>query len=834
MKVSVKWAQHYSGIDFSAMGTDVLLKKIGAQLGAVEEAIDWAPRYEGIVVVNVVSCERHANADKLNVCLVDDGSVTQNISRNEAGLVQVVCGAPNVRAGMTAAWIPPGVTVPSTLSKDPLVLDARDLRGEMSNGMLASAKELGINEEHDGILEIKAEDVGQELVKPGTPFGQLYGLNDVVIDCENKMFTHRPDCFGILGVARELAGISGQSFTSPDWYLQQPTFNSVNELPLDIKVEAPELVPRFMAVVIKNVTVGPSPIWMQAGLTRVGIRPITNIVDITNFVMQLTGQPLHAYDYDKLKANSNETPMLIARKSREGETLNLLNGKSLTTKDDSTILIATDKTPVGVGGVMGGADTEVDASTKTIVLEAANFDMYNIRRTSMKYGLFTDAVTRFNKGQSSLQNDRILSYAMQQIAELAGGAQASEVRDLYSTQREQKPVSVSVEFINARLGSALSATDMQRLLKNVEIAVEVQGDQLVVTPPFWRTDLEIGEDIVEEIGRLYGFDKLPIVLPKRTISPAKKNPMLELKSRIRATLSEAGANEVLTYSFVHGKLITNAGQSIEQAYSLSNALSPDLQYYRLTLTPSLLSKVHGNVKAGFDSFALFEMSKTHVKMHGMNAEQLPDELPMLAMVYAASDKSTATTKGAAFYNAKAQLDFLAKKLGTRFIYAPFEADPKLEVTKPYDWKRSALVTEASTGTFIGMVGEFTQEVRQNFKLPHHTAGFEVGLPALLEVASSKTSYTPLSRFPSTSQDVTFVIAGTNLYQDLVLRVTSALKAASAPHGYEATQELLDIYQKEETTKSITFRFTVTHPQRTLTTSEVNQLLSEVVNEVHGK
>lgn len=601
--------------DVAGISANELVEIIGAQLGAVEQVLPIGEKYQGIVIAKVVSSVKHPDADKLHVCKIDDGGVVKDVKRGEDGLVQVVCGAPNVREGLLVAWLPPGATVPETVGKEPFVLEARDIRGQTSNGMLASPKELALGDNHDGILEIDGEH------QPGTDFAKTFGLaGDVVIDIENKMFTHRPDCFGFLGVARELAGIQHKPFKSPDWYVPKPTFPEMeaDELKLEVKNELPKLVPRFTAIAMRGVTVGPSPVWLQVELAKVGQKSINNIVDYTNFFMLETGQPLHAYDYDKVKALSGDDgAIIVIRHPQNGEKLKLLNGKELE-PGAVDIMIATDKQLIGVGGVMGGSDTEVDANTQNIILECANFDMYSIRRTSMAHGLFTDAVTRFTKGQSPLQNLAVLAKIVDEIRSYAGGRVASPVIDSQHLGEKTltdgtlfTPVRVSKEFINQRLGLKLTDEQIIDLLKNVEFKIENKGDELTVTAPFWRTDIELPEDVVEEVGRLYGYDHLPLVLPRRDLTPPAKDPLLTLKAQIRQRLAKAGANEVLTYSFVHGDLLDKTGQDRAKAFSLSNALSPDLQYYRISPMPSLLDKVHANIKAGYDEFALFELSKMH-------------------------------------------------------------------------------------------------------------------------------------------------------------------------------------------------------------------------------
>jgi phenylalanyl-tRNA synthetase beta chain len=523
---------------------------------------------------------------------------------------------------------------------------------------LASPKELALSDEHEGILDIDPSEWSplKDEIKPGAKFAHVFGFDDAVIDIENKMFTHRPDLFGQLGLAREVAGINHQKFTSPDWYKNASDVQSGSGLQLEVVNEAPELVPRLMSVAIKNIEVKPSPLWLQCELVRVGQKPINNVVDVTNYIMLLTAQPTHAYDYDKLKGNK-----LVARMSKPGEKLTLLNHKTYELNEND-IVIADGEAPIGLAGVMGGGESEVSETTKNLVLECANFDMYNLRRSSMRHGVFTDALTRFNKGQSPLQNPNVLQLLIQSIGDVAGGEVASEVFDTWQDKERQwvhPPVPVTADFINERLGLELGAEEMKKLLENVEMTVEVEGDKLTVMSPFWRTDIETREDVVEEVGRLYGYDKLPLDMPQRSIKPVNKDPLLQLKDRVRQALAGAGANEILTYSFVHGNLLVSAGQNPAKAFKVSNALSPDLQYYRLSLTPSLLDKIHPNIKAGYNQLGLFEIGKGH-NVDQIDGDGLPTEFEMLECVYAAADK--AAPAGAAYYQAQRFLRRLADSL----------------------------------------------------------------------------------------------------------------------------------------------------------------------------
>ncbi len=809
MKLSVNWLKQYVDID---MSVNELVEKIGAQLGAVEEVIDLGKKYQGIIVAKVISCEKHPNADKLSLCKIDDGNKAKGVKRDRQGYVQVVCGAPNVKVGLTVAWLPPGTTVPSSYDKEPFVLEARELRGKVSNGMLASPSELTISDNHDGILEL---DEG----KPGDDFAKLVGLNDYIIDVENKMFTHRPDCFGILGVAREVAGITGQKFTSPQWYSHKTKTSTKVTKKLALKVSNnSKLVPRFMAQALEGVSVGPSPLWMQTYLTRVGIRPINNLVDITNYTMFLTGQPLHAYDYDKLcEVAGTKSAQLETRLSLKGDKLKLLSGKEIVFDDSETILITSNDIPVGIGGVMGGLDTEVDENTKNIVMECANFDMYAIRKASMRHGLFTDAVTRFNKGQSPLQCNVVLSKAASLVEAYASGARGitiDEKRKLTKTVT----VHVTAEFINSRLGFDMKIKEMTRLLENVEFNVRINGPTLAVTPPFWRTDIDIPEDIVEEVGRLYGFDHLKLELPKRSIIPPARNVMRDIKSGIREKLSSAGANEILSYSFIHGDLMIKTGQNTKDAYKLSNALSPDLQYYRLSLTPSLLDKIHANVKAGHRKFAIYELGKAHKKgLQDPNENEVPKEDNFLSLVYV---NDTGDQAGAAYYNAKNFLSTVLNTFNVAYEILPMTSKRIDEVSVMFEPVRAGVVM--IDGKQAGFMGEYKSGVRRALKLPQACAGFELNIGMLLGEIQS-FDYRSLSKYPSISQDICLRVKNSVIYADL----EEIVKRALADSDEDIEVSPVDIYQKEKTHKQITFRIKVTSHKRTLKDSYVSKMLDAI-------
>ncbi len=842
MKVSLNVIKQL--INFELPPVDELVQRINQQLGSVEQVENLAERYHGACVVRVVECAKHPNADRLSVTKIDDGMTVPDVPRDENGLVQVVCGAPNVQAGMWAVWLPPASTVPaSMLEGEPFTLDARKLRGVLSQGMLAAADELAIGTDHEGIVALTPCDLpAGKALQPGADFAALFGLNDYVLDIENKMFTHRPDCFGQLGVAREIAGILHQPFTSPTWYNLEQVCGDGDSLPLAVSNDIPQLVPRFMAVVIRGVQVTPSPFWLQCQLVAMGAKPINNIVDATNYVMLMTAQPTHAYDYDTLHGGQ-----LGVRMARQGETLALLNGKTIDLTPDD-IVIADGQGPVALGGIMGGSRTEVSATTTTIVLECATFDMYAVRKMAMRHGVFTDALARFNKGQSPLQNPAVLN----RLIGMVGGEQASHVADskpftsehggilddYFAGKYEPATIDITSRFINQRLGSHLTENDICTLLNNVEIhshGPEKELGYICLQVPFWRTDLETKEDIVEEVGRLHGFDAVPRQLPMRRIRPARKNPRRELRRVVREALARAGANEVLSYSFVHERVLKGAGQDPAQAFRLSNALSPDLQYYRLSVLPSLLDKVHANIKAGHSEFMLFEIGKGHTKAQ-MGEDGLPAEQSLIDLVYS-SKKPRA---GAAFYRVRATLDQLARDSGLTLVYTPVTAAQDDPVYAPFDINRAAHVWAECSGaaggkaerTLIGVVGELRPAVVKHFKLPEYTAAASLRLDVMEQVwRDTVVHYQPMSRYPTTARDISIQTSTAITYDELMQAVLSAMTRASETCPDITIRDLtpLSIYKAnpDASHQTTTFRLTLSSSQATLSAERVRSIIRTV-------
>jgi phenylalanyl-tRNA synthetase beta chain len=827
MIVSVNWLKKFTDID---LPIDELATLIGSRLVEIEEVIDLGKKYEGVVIAKVVECNPLENSDHLNVTKVDDGGVVENVERDENGLVQVVCGAPNVRAGLTVAWLPPASTVPETVGKDPFVLGARELRGVMSNGMLASAKELDLYDDHTGILEVDND------VKSGSKFADVYELNDYLLDIENKSLTHRPDTFGIVGFAREVAGIQGKEFVTPEWLRYDTKWleKTGDEVTPKVSIDDERLSSHYQAVVLSGVdSKAQSPIEMQTYLARVGVRPHSAVVDITNYMMMLTGQPLHAFDYDKLKSVNSGQIDIHVRTGRPSEKLVLIDGREIELTGND-IVIANGETAVALAGAMGGRDTEIDDNTTNVLLESATFNLYNLRNTQMRHGIFSEAITRFTKGQPPELTEPVLAEAVRQLSDVAGAKRASDVaNDMKNPGMwAEYEFEVSHSLINETLGRKYTREEITTTLKNVGFGIydedddSNQVDRSMVEPPYWRTDIHIPEDVIEEIGRLNGFDNIAPTLPKRDFTAVSPTSFDQFRSHVRQILARSGANEVLSYSFVHGDLFAKAGQDVNNAYKIVNSISPDLQYYRVTLTPSLINLVHSNSKAGFDQFALFELNKVHSKRVGLSEDNVPKETDMLALTV------TSKSEGASYYQAKKLLDYLAASLQLEFVYTPIDAEPGYDESAPYDYRRSAMVSDKATGEYLGIIGEYKSAVKKAFKLTDNSAGFELDPRALHKSAEAAgVKYQPLSRYPSTERDICFQVARDITYA----RVKSATEEGLQDSGLTTEVSPLDIYQPENgNTKNVTLRIRLTPYDKTLTGDEVAGVMEKVATNVTSK
>ncbi len=821
MIISVNWLKKFVP-DLPEI--DELSKLIGARLVEIESIENLNEKYKDVVIARVISAKKVEGSDHLNLCKIDDGGKRDGVERDENGFVQVVCGAPNVREGLFVAWLPPKAIVPETFGGENFQLSARKLMGNMSNGMIASLRELGLGDEHDGILEISPETFENGL-QAGDSFAEKFELNDYLLEVENKSLTHRPDCFGIIGFAREVAGILGQKFVEPE-FVKQSDFGFAinNDKSIVIDARDSEICERYTAAIfdISDILKNPNLTLEKTYLLRSGMRPIDVITDLANELMLETGQPLHTFDFDKLaKINGGENVKMTVRKAFENEELELLDGRKIKMSQND-IVIATGENgenAVALAGAMGGKSTEIDENTTRILVESATFNLYNLRNTQMRHGIFSEAITRFTKGVPEMMSRKVLDLFGVQLLAL-GGKSLSEIADskgdFYYNKSE---ISVSKDKINQILGTNFSSEEIQKTLENVGILTKNDNSETFVVP-FWRNDLHIEEDLIEEVGRLNGYDNIKLQLPKRTFRAVKKAKIDLLQSEIREILVSSGANEILTYTFVHGDLLKKAGQDPKNAYKIVNSISPELQYYRQTLTPSLLSKVNQNIRAGFSEFAIFEMNKITEKTLGLNKESVPFEQKKLAFIYTKNKGENA------FFEAKNYADFLFNKIGLKVEFIKFDLS-KSPLSTEFEPKRSALiqVSNPKGEKILGVIGEFKKKIQKALKLPESTAGFELDLGILLEnTGKTSAKIKDFSKFQSVERDISINVDESRQFAeifDIFKDISSEFK------GVEIETLPIDIFNNGDGTKNISIRFKITPFEKTLNGDEIREIMQKI-------
>ncbi len=789
MRISLNWLKKYVDINCS---NEELEKLIDSRLVEIEEIIDESKKYDNIFVVKVVECEPIPETH-LHLCQIDAG-------REEN--IQVVCGAPNVHAGMLAVWIAPGAIVPQSVHEDaPFVIGARKMRGYDSNGMLAGADELDLGDDHSGIVEIDPE-----MAKPGDKLADIFELNDAILDIENKSLTHRPDCFGLIGFAREVAGILGQKFDESKAHLAGELAID-NSAKLEIEIKDSELCPRYTAKILEchgEIKKAKYLSLQDTILAKSGMRPIDPVVDATNYLMLLTGQPLHAFDYDKFVAvGGTENPKIIVRAAKKGEKIVLLDDSEVELNENDIVITSND-IPVALAGAMGGKSTAIDENTKRIILESATFSLYNLRKTQMAHGIFSEAITRFTKGQPACQCMDVSD----DFAKLLPIFDIKNNVDCWPKPAKENVVEITTKEINDLLGTSYTNEEIIKTLDNVSFTVN-GSDNLTVTAPNWRTDIHIKEDIIEEVGRLNGYDNIKPVLPLHETS--EKNKLLVLKQNIRSTLKAAGANELLTYTFVHGDLISKVGQDVKNSYKIVNSISPELQYLRQQIVPSLLVKAYDNLKAKQDAFALFEMNQVFLRSNGVDEDGVPFASHNIAFV---AVDNTEKTK---YYLAKKYLEELLKKLGVEFKLEKFTTEKHEAFYEP---KRSANIMVA--GTKIGCIGEIKNGIANKLKIPFGVAAFEISLEGLLKNESIKKVSAEISDFPTVSRDLT--ISTKKSYAEIFEKIDKNLAEKNLIYKIMP----VSIYQPEgKEEKNLSFHLEFADRNKTMESQEILDLMAEL-------
>lgn len=814
MKVSLNEIKKYIKIP-EEIETEKLVELIGARLVEVEEAVNLAPKYQGSYIVKVVECEAIPDTH-LHLCKIDAQEHAKDFNPDERGLVQVVCGAPNVRKGMLAVWLTPGAIVPASFGEENFKLSVRKLRGYDSYGMLAGADELGLSTEHGTIAEIDPN-----FAKAGDSFVEKFELDDVILEIENKSLTRRPDTFGLIGFAREVAGILDLPFETAE-----VTAKLGKSLDGAIQIADAEICPYYSFAVLDLKDAARQNKFLDKNaifLAKAGMQAVSKIVDLTNLVMLHTGQPLHAFDYDKfLQVGGSNQPKVGVRLASEGEKLQLLDGKTITCNQNDILITSGDKA-VALAGAMGGKNTEIDASTQRVMIEAATFSLYNLRKTQMKHGIFSEAITRFTKGQPVSSAAWALKLAIGLLSGQISEVKNSKIQlekpenllafaEVSSAPTKKITLDFGAEQINTILGSDYSSERIVKTLQNVGFGLEKIEKGLRLTVPSWRNDIEILEDIAEEVGRLLGYENIAITLPQRPMLGARPNPMLKLKTEIRNILSnQLAAYEILTYSFVNQALEQKTGENPKYSYKIVNALSPDLQDFRQNLVPSLLVKMSENLKAGYEDFRLYELNQVTNKLLGLDAEKVPMMQQRLGLVGCGD-----------YYEAKTILEQLLGKMKIDFELAPVNAETQAAL--PFFEPMHAAMVIVNR-QIIGVVGEIKASVAQKMKIQKAVGGFELDLTALMLAPRQKTQI-QLSRFPKVERDITLEVDLEKSYQEIVDSVTTSLKKQE---DLIFKLKPASIYQAEGAKKKrISLKLEFSHLKHTLTSAEIKAIMAKII------
>jgi phenylalanyl-tRNA synthetase beta chain len=816
MLVPISWLKNYVPITDLPKELAHRLTMAGVEVGDVEQiGADWDR--DKVIVGHVLEVNPHPNADRLSLPTVDLG---------DGETATVVCGAPNVAAGQKIAFAKEGARLFSPRSGGVEELKRAKIRGVESAGMVCSRMELGMGEDHDGILVLDAA------AAVGTPLVDLLG--DAILDVE--VTPNRPDCLSVLGIAHEVAALTGQPATEPD--ISYPEDGPAIEGQIKVEVADPNLCYRYTASLVTSITIGPSPEWMQQALVKAGQRPINNIVDITNFVMLEYGQPLHAFDYDKVNDKT-----VIVRAAREGEVFETLDGESRRL-EPPMLTIADAHDAVGLAGVMGGSNSEMTEQTTSVLLESANFSPINTRRTRTMLGMNTEASYRFERGIRAALAPLALRRATKLILDLCGGQAASGIVDLYPTDREPSPVKISRSRVRQVLGVDYPMPQIERVLASLGFetaeppgglidlieAVEAgpvaeRSDTLWLKPPYWRSDITIEDDLVEEVARIVGYDTIPTTMLSTAIPHWEPQPMTEFKDAVKDLMASAGLQETISYSLTTLDRLASvdAVDDSNPPIRMANPMSVEWEYLRTSLRSSVLMTLASNRRmAQSDGIRIFEVGRIYAPQDEAKERDLPDEKEMLVGVLSGPRFSTSWTAEEAemgFFDAKGALEYMFGRLGVDVVYEP--ADDS--VLHP---GRTAVMLAGKTR--LGVVGEVRADVLDRFELDGYpVALFEIDMETLLSVASAvDLTYRAASRFPES-------------YRDLALVVDSEVSSARIQqiidrHRLVIGSTPFDVYEGEgvpDGKKSVAFRVVFQSDRSTLTSEEVDKFQGDIVRQL---
>lgn len=755
-----------------------------------------------IVVGKILKIEKHPDADKLIVC---------QVQISEAGdTVQIVTGAKNVKEEDIIPVVLEGGRVTGghdgTKTKGGIKIKKGKLRGVESFGMMCSIEELGSSKEmypdapEDGIY-ILSESQNYKDAKIGSSAIELLGLKDVVFEYE--ITSNRVDCFGVLGLAREAAATFRKEFVPPVVEVKENSEKASDYIA--VEVQDKDLCPRYTARVVKNIKVGPSPEWMQRRLAACGIRPINNIVDITNYVMEEFAQPMHAYDLDLVSGNK-----IIVRRGKEGEEFQTLDGQ-IRKIDPSILMICDEEKPVGIAGIMGGENSKVTDDVKTLLLEAACFHGTNIRHSCKKIGLRTDAAAKFEKGLDPNNAEAAINRACQLISELGVGEVVGGIVDVYDEVRQPKYVPFDAARINKILGTDIEESEMLDYFERIDLDYDQETKQVIV--PSWRQDLECLADLSEEVARFYGYDKIPTTLPCGEATTGKLSFKLRIDNLARSVAEQFGFNEGMTYSFespkVYDKLLIPAGDKLRENVVISNPLGEDYSIMRTISLNGILTSLSTNYNRRNKNVRLYELGNIYLPK-ALPVTELPDERMQFTLgMYGDGD----------FFDLKGVVEELFEKAGLKKIMT---YNPNAGKTFLHPGRQAEIIYNNKV---MGYLGEIHPEVLDNYDIGEKAYVAVIDMPELTALANFDTKYEGIAKYPAVSRDLSMVMKK----EILVGQVEEVIRK----NGGKLLESchLFDIYegvQIKEGYKSVAYSISFRAKDRTLEEKDVNEVMSKIL------
>ena len=790
MKVSLNWIKDYVEIRMELKELLHLLTMAGLE---VEEATSVGEGLENVVVAEIQTIRKHPNADRL--LLVEAKTHQETYS--------VVCGATNIKEGQKVPLALVGARLPNGIE-----IKRSKIRGVLSEGMLCSEIELVLGQEASGIMILPPS------VPLGSNLGRALGLQDTILDI--SVTPNRPDCLYAIGIAREIAALTRQKVKYPVSSLDDRGEEIHQKTSVTILDQ--DLCPRYVARMIEEVKIGPSPYWMRNRLEKVGIRSINNVVDVTNYIMMEYGQPLHAFDFEFL-----EEGRIVVRRAKEGEEFVTLDGVKRTL-DGEMLMICDGVKPVAIAGVMGGLNSEIKENTRRVLLESAYFDPAGNRRTSKKLGLETEAAFRFGRGVDYRGCLPAANRAAQLIQELAGGRVVEGVVDVYPAPIQPGPIRLRVKRIHQILGTEVSAAQARNYLKDLELEVRGEGEEvLVATPPSFRGDLEREIDLIEEVARLNGYERIPTTIPIGPPSLEKRSKEFLVERKAIDILIVHGYHEVVNTSFTSPAFGDRIGlppnDPRRRPLRILNPLAEDLSVLRTTLLSGLMETVQYNLSRKNSNLKLFELKKVFLPQEG---ERLPQEVKFLAGVAMGFDRGphwAFPQRPVDFYDIKGCVEDLLDALQMK--------DAKFDKTEDLPYLHPGKASKVVLGQeVLGVLGEIHPEVLGHYEVHGKGYLFEMDFSKMVKGAGEERRFQPLPKFPGVTRDLSVVVDQAMEAE----RVMEAIRTFRQPYIEEVT--LFDIYQEPpipEGKKGISYRIRYQANDRTLTDEEVNQYHEKILS-----